>query len=152
MPFPIRSAALVVALVLYALPAMPQAIPQVIDFGDDSGEYPRDGECDDRRFRGVGVSGVLGWLSLGADATDCKAAVDGGRAALWVQEDARAATNCAAVKWGDDSSEYSSDGECDDPRFEGRGAAGILAREDAGRDAADCRKLCEYGLIFLRDY
>ncbi|MDH3263178.1 MAG: hypothetical protein OEM24_04200 [Paracoccaceae bacterium] len=146
MPAPLRCATL--ALALFGVPAAAQQV----DYGDDSGQYPRDGECDDRRFRGVAMAGVLDWLSLGKDASDCKMALEAGRAALWGYDEARAATTCSAVKWGDDSSEYALDGVCDDPRFEGLGAAGILYREDSGRDASDCRLLCEYGLLFLRDY
>ncbi len=137
------------ALLLLAAPALAQEIK----YGDDSGDYPNDDECDDRRFIGPGVvTGELNWASLGKDASDCKAAVDGGRASLWVMDEAKAATNCAAQRWGDDSSEYSLDGVCDDPRFEGVGAANILISDDSGRDATDCRRLCEFGLIYLRDY
>jgi hypothetical protein len=146
MPAPLCRAAL--ALALLGLPAAAQPV----SYGDDTGPYPLDGECDDRRFRGVAMSGVLDWQSLGRDASDCKMALEGGRAALWVFEEARAATECSAIKWGDDSSEYALDGVCDDPRFEGLGVAGLLYREDAGRDASDCRALCEHGLLFLRDY
>jgi hypothetical protein len=47
------------------------------------------------------------------------------------------------IQFGDDSSEWSFDGECDDPRFEGRGMASALLDEDRFRDATDCRKLLE---------
>jgi hypothetical protein len=139
------------AALLLAFLALPAAA-QNIHFGDDSGEYPRDGECDDRRFYGTAMATGLNWRSVGKDASDCKSAYESGRVSLWKEEDARAATVCSAIKWGDDSSEYSNDGACDDPRFEGRGAAEILLQDDAGRDASDCRNLCEYGLIFLREY
>lgn len=140
------------ALLLMAVLAAPPAAAQPVAWGDDSGQYPRDGECDDRRFRGVAMATSLDWLSVGRDATDCRAAFEAGRAALWVLDEATAATLCSAVKWGDDSSEYAGDGACDDPRFEGLGAAEVVVRDDAGRDAADCRRLCEFGLLFLRDY
>lgn len=129
------------------------AFSEDIKYGDDSGPYPTDGECDDRRFYGTGVvTGELNWESLGKDATDCRTAVQSGRAALWDREKAKAATECAAQRWGDDSSEYADDGVCDDPRFEGLGAANILINDDSGRDATDCRRLCEFGLIYLRNY
>lgn len=129
------------------------AAAQSVKFGDDSGPYPNDDECDDRRFYGAGVvAGELNWESLGSDASDCRAAVEAGRASLWVMEDAREATTCGAIRWGDDSSEYSRDGVCDDPRFEGMAAASILIADDSGRDATDCRRLCEFGLIYIRDY
>jgi hypothetical protein len=128
------------------------ALAQSVKYGDDSGDYPGDGECDDRRFFGPSMASTLTWRAVGRDATDCRALHDAGRVELWDIEAARAATNCAAVKWGDDSSEYAGDGTCDDPRFEGMGSADVLEPDDRGRDAGDCRRLCEYGLIFLRDY
>jgi hypothetical protein len=127
-------------------------LAQSIKFGDDSGEYPRDNECDDRRFQGTAMATELDWTSVGKDASDCRALMEAGRISLWNDDAARAATLCSAVKWGDDSSEYAGDGTCDDPRFEGRGAADLLYSEDQGRDATDCRYLCEYGLVYLRDY
>lgn len=142
--------ALLFALAL-GLSAAP-TVAQTVDYGDDSGSYPRDEECDDRRFFGPGVADALDWTHVGKDATDCRALHRAGRVELWDMVAARAATQCAAIKWGDDSSEYANDGTCDDPRFEGMGAADLIYREDAGRDATDCRALCGYGLIFLRDY
>lgn len=129
------------------------AFAQDVKYGDDSGPYPNDDECDDRRFYGVGVvAAELSWESLGKDASDCRAAARAGRASIWDIEKARAATDCAAQRWGDDSSEYANDGVCDDPRFEGMGAASILLADDSGRDATDCRRLCEFGLLYVRDY
>ena len=53
--------------------------------------------------------------------------------------------------FGDNTSRWANDGECDDPRFEGAGAADTLLVEDRGHDAADCRKLFGAGRIALRD-
>jgi hypothetical protein len=53
--------------------------------------------------------------------------------------------------FGDDTSRWANDGECDDPRFEGTGAAETLLVEDRGHDATDCRKLFGAGRIALRD-
>lgn len=145
-----RTAGLVAASLVVAL-ALPAAA-QGVKFGDDSGEYAQDGECDDRRFQGTAMAGSLTWNSVGRDATDCEAAFQAGRIELWKLDQARAATSCSAVKWGDDSSEYANDGSCDDPRFEGMGAAEILLDEDSGRDASDCRRLCDFGLIYVREY
>ena len=139
------------AALLAAFLAAPAAA-QDVNFGDDSGQYPNDNECDDRRFFGPGMVAKLDWESVGKDASDCKAAYDAGRVQLWNMADARAATQCDAIRWGDDSSDYSDDGACDDPRFEGMGAAEILLTNDSGRDASDCRQLCEFGLLSLRDY
>ena len=55
----------------------------IVDFGDDSGEWARDGECDDMRFAGPGMTGTtLLQEDIMRDATDCKTAYDGGR--LWL--------------------------------------------------------------------
>ena len=53
---------------------------QPIDFGDDSGEYAFDGECDDNRFTGPAVFFVY-WPEgeyNGRDATDCRAHYESG--------------------------------------------------------------------------
>lgn len=147
MPRLAQFAAAAIALGL-ALPAAAQAIR----FGDDSGEYARDNECDDRRFAGPAMADELNWRSVGKDASDCRDAFNAGRVVLWSAEEAAASARSSAIKWGDDSSQYANDGACDDPRFEGRGAAEILPKEDAGRDASDCRNLYEFGILFLRDY
>ncbi|MFP4518527.1 MAG: hypothetical protein ACLFQ5_03635 [Oceanicaulis sp.] len=55
------------------------------------------------------------------------------------------------VEFGDDSSTWANDGECDDPRFEGRGMAATLIAEDLGRDATDCKTLYDAGDIRLRE-
>ncbi len=56
------------------------AMAQDIDFGDDSGAWPNDGECDDPRFEGPGVSEF--GIDLYADATDCRDLYDLGEALL----------------------------------------------------------------------
>ncbi len=58
--------------------------------------------------------------------------------------------NRAAVEWGDNTSRWANDGECDDDRFAGPGMADILVESDRFHDAADCRRLYEAGLIYLR--
>lgn len=132
-------------------PAAPAA-PAAIEFGDDSGQYPRDGECDDRRFVGEGMATSLGWADVGRDASDCRPLYEAGRIRLWNPMEAQAATQCAAIDFGDDSSEYANDGECDDIRFEGAAAAFALSAENTGKDAADCTRLCAFGAVSLRDY
>lgn len=42
-----------------------------IDFGDDSGAYPQDGECDDIRFEGPSTASGLTPDNLRGDASDC---------------------------------------------------------------------------------
>ena len=54
------------------------------------------------------------------------------------------------LRVGDDSSEFAHDGECDDPRFTGKGMAGTLLTSDIGRDASDCLGLYHTGKIKLR--
>jgi hypothetical protein len=57
----------------------------------------------------------------------------------------------AQPDFGDNTSEWANDGECDDPRFEGEGTADTLVAADRGHDAADCRKLFNAGRIALRE-
>ena len=123
-----------------------------INFGDDSGQWVNDGECDDRRFYGSGMSRSINWDSVGKDASDCSAAYQASSIRLWVMEDALAATQCSAVNFGDDSGDYPNDSECDDYRFEGRGVAARLNSDANGQDASDCQRLCEFGTLGLRDY
>ena len=112
-----------------------------VQFGDDSGEWARDGECDDPRFQGQGMAEYLYDENAYRDASDCRALFSQRMIRLVVSD---------AVDFGDDSSEWSFDGECDDPRFIGDGMAASLLAEDRGRDASDCRSLYRAGHIRLR--
>ena len=56
-----------------------------------------------------------------------------------------------SLEFGDDSSEWANDGECDDPRFQGDGMSGTLMDQDQARDATDCRKLFETGRIRVKE-
>ena len=53
------------------------------------------------------------------------------------------------VDFGDDTSNWARDGECDDPRFEGPGSALLKLPVDTLRDATDCSMLYEQGEIWL---
>ena len=128
------------------------ASAQQINFGNDSSDYAKDGECDDPRFFGAGMATVLEDENIRRDATDCRNAFTDGRIRLWVEAEARAATDCSRIEFGDDSSEWANDGECDDFRFKGPGTHSIMRSDDIRRDATDCRALCEAGQVFLRDY
>jgi hypothetical protein len=64
---------------------------------------------------------------------------------------ASCATSALSVEFGDDRSQWANDGECDDPRFSGAGAAASLLDEDAYHDATDCRALYQSGRIQLAD-
>ena len=127
-----------------------------IDFGDDSGRWANDGECDDPRFEGEGMAAVLVEEDRLRDASDCRSLFELG--AIVLRGDAPAAppapatapTSPAGIDFGDDSGRWANDGECDDPRFEGEGMAAVLVEEDRLRDASDCRSLFERGAIVLR--
>ena len=126
-----------------------------IDFGDDSSQWANDGECDDPRFEGQGMHGILLDEDLKRDASDCRAAFASG--AIRLKEPAAAATPAASVAhasgidFGDDSGQWANDGECDDPRFRGTGMHGILLNSDLRKDATDCRTLFERGQLGFRD-
>ena len=140
------------------------AVAQIsnIDFGDDSSSWANDGECDDPRFVGEGVADLLLEEDRYADASDCRrlyqqglvelrasfssqGSVAGGR-----EEPARFEIVDSNIDFGDDSSAWANDGECDDPRFVGEGGADLLLEEDRYADASDCRKLYQQGLVELR--
>ncbi|MDR0780729.1 MAG: PPC domain-containing protein [Pseudomonadales bacterium] len=54
-----------------------------------------------------------------------------------------------AIEFGDDSSRWANDGECDDPRFSGPGAASKMLEADRFHDASDCGRLYQRGEIQL---
>ena len=54
-----------------------------IQWGDDAGKYAKDGECDDKRFIGPGMTSTpLLDSDIQHDATDCRAAFNAGRLTL----------------------------------------------------------------------
>ena len=123
-----------------------------IDFGADTSAWAKDGECDDPRFTGQGMSGQPQDSDLFADATDCQTLFDAG-SIQFTGDDVTNGVNPAgdAVDFGADSGEWTNDGECDDPRFEGEGMSAVLLDEDSFADATDCRALFESGMIRLVD-
>ncbi len=118
-----------------------------VDFGNDSSQWANDGECDDPRFTGPGMTSTrLLDQDILADATDCRQAWNAGRITLRSQ-----AGSSAGVEFGDDASQWANDGECDDPRFTGPGMTSTpLLDEDTRHDASDCRRAFEAGQIRLR--
>ncbi len=56
----------------------------------------------------------------------------------------------AALDFGDNSSVYANDGQCDDFRFEGKGMAEILLTDSIGRDANDCQAAFNQETIALK--
>lgn len=55
------------------------------------------------------------------------------------------------IDFGDDLSTWANDGECDDPRFAGEGAASTLLDDDMYHDATDCSTAYAAGTIRLAD-
>ncbi len=124
-----------------------------IDFGDDSSEWANDGECDDPRFEGSGSADQLLDEDIRKDATDCRAAYEAGTVTFKGETASTTAAPAAAadIDFGDDSSQWANDGECDDPRFKGTGSAEELLDEDIRKDATDCRAAYEAGTVTLVD-
>ena len=129
-----------------------------LEFGTDGSQWANDGECDDPRFVGDGTSETLLVEDMGQDAADCRSLFEEGRIRLHPLfggqevslERPRPGGRGNGLDFGDDSSQWANDGECDDPRFAGDGMAETLLSEDEGRDASDCRDLFEQGRISLR--
>ncbi|MBZ8135013.1 hypothetical protein CLD20_17185 [Afifella sp. IM 167] len=128
---------------LFATPAL------AIDFGDDASRWSKDGECDDPRFSGPGMTATpLLNDDILHDATDCKQAYDAGRIVFGKEEPK---PQNQRVDFGDDDGRWSKDGECDDPRFEGPGMTDTpLLDADIRHDATDCRQAYEAGRLNLR--
>ena len=119
-----------------------------IDFGDDSSNWSKDGECDDPRFSGTGMAAELEDIDIGKDATDCRAAYEAGTITLAAEG---STTPMADIDFGDDSSEWAKDQECDDPRFAGAGMASELDDTNIMKDASDCRQAFEDGTVTLAE-
>ena len=124
-----------------------------VDFGDDTSEWANDGECDDPRFTGAGMAAELEDADIGKDAADCRTLFEAGSISLAEGSDDTPSTPTATantdIDFGDDSSDWANDGECDDPRFAGSAMAAELEDADIGRDATDCRTAFEAGNISL---
>ena len=63
--------------------------------------------------------------------------------------DAGPAAIFLSIDFGDDTSDWAQDGECDDPRFDGDGMASTTIVDNRGRDAVDCRRLYDQGRVRL---
>ncbi len=113
-----------------------------VNFGDNSSTWANDGECDDPRFRGSGMASTLSDEHRLRDANDCRSLYETGRIQL--------VTASSSFNFGDDTSSWANDGECDDPRFEGPGTANVLLEADRFRDGTDCRSLYNSGQVQLR--
>ncbi len=130
---------------------VPSAMAQTPDFGDDSSEWARDGECDDMRFIGPGMASVLNDEDRGHDATDCRVAFEQKRVTMRSEALQQRVVEARRIAWGDDEGAFANDGECDDMRFEGEAMTTTVLRvEDVQHDASDCRNAYQDGLIALR--
>jgi len=121
-----------------------------ISFGDDSSQWSGDGECDDPRFVGGGMAYDLDTDDIQRDASDCLRLYQAQRIRLVRTRAQWSTSQCREVRFGNNSSSYARDGECDDPRFTGPGTDSILLGGDRMKDAADCRALCSAGSVWIR--
>ncbi|WP_156953395.1 hypothetical protein [Afifella pfennigii] len=131
---------------LFAALALVSQPAAAIDFGDDASRWANDGECDDPRFSGPGMTQTpLLDSDILHDATDCRQAFDAGRIVFGK------APASEAVDFGDDAGRWANDGECDDPRFEGPGMTETpLLDSDIRHDATDCRQAFDAGRLRLK--
>jgi hypothetical protein len=84
-----------------------------------------------------------------ADATDCSIAYSEGNVTLKDDTPDTSSSNFR-INFGDDSGGFPNDGECDDPRFQGRGAAMELYDDNILGDATDCRAAYEAGTVIYQ--
>ena len=138
------------ALIMSITAVTPSTAQTTPNFGDDTSEFAQDGECDDPRFTGVGGATSTTIENVGKDASDCTRLYNLGEIRLNRTKDQSSISECKAISFGDDSSEWAKDNECDDPRFTGSGMADVLNPADLGRDAQDCSALCNSGSIWVR--
>ena len=118
-------------------------------FGDDSGEWPSTAS--------VTIPGSSELLPLKAPAcrtscamlSDCYEAWSNGHVTL-ILPVAVLDRLPAGFDLGGDTSEWAFDGECDDPRFEGKGMARDPLTADQARDATDCVKGLLSGAVELK--
>ncbi len=137
-----------IGLLLLGNAAQPAFAQDEIDFGDDASEWANDGECDDPRFSGDGVDGILLAEDRMHDASDCRALFESGE----IQLKAPVSLDSSGLDFGDDSGEWANDGECDDARFVGQGVADALVVDNIGRDASDCSSLFADGSARVSRY
>jgi hypothetical protein len=138
-------AVLVAGVALCAVLTAPVLAAPKFSFGDDKGEYSNDGECDDPRFAGPGMTGTpLLSDDVLHDASDCRVAFEAGKVTL------RGVADDGTIDFGDDAGAYSADGECDDLRLIGSGmTASSLLEDDIMHDATDCEAAYEAGKLKL---
>lgn len=136
-------------LMVSALPTLAQELADAIDWGDDTSTWANDGECDDPRFEGEGVASLTEPADRFRDATDCRTLFEAGQITLSNPDLAsRPPLHVDGIQFGNDTSEWALDGECDDPRFSGDGMAlGELSAKNAYADSTDCLGHWEAGTL-----
>ena len=127
-------------------------------FGNDWGQWPNDGQCDDPRFRNVpGVRELLmaefnNTQNVGRDATDCRNAMAVKAIELRPNDDIE------GLHFGNDLSLWAYDYECDDGRFEAIYSpqhnaditmSTVPSNNSVEKDATDCRGAYEQKRIVL---
>ncbi len=119
-----------------------RTLPEGFDAGTDSGAWVFDDVCNDPRFAPdprYPQAVVHGDHGEGRDATDC---LHG-----FLVRHAWPTWQDTGIAFGDDSSEWAFDSECDDPRFTGAAMAGSIEAKNILRDATDCREALEEGSV-----
>ena len=143
-----------------SLMLMPHASAQSFSFGDNDSEYAHDGECDDPRFAGPGMANSPSYADIAHDAADCSDLYYDDLVyfyqdlELFEDETSNNDDDFYDVEesdeFGNNTSGYAHDGECDDPRFYGSGMASVLSDNDIANDAADCRQQYIQGNIYWK--
>ncbi|KAG1651465.1 hypothetical protein GQR58_027067 [Nymphon striatum] len=123
------------------------ALADTVKFGSNGSDYANDGECDDRRFFGRGMADDLDRDDIGLDANDCKKLYRAKKIQLWNRAAAKAASKNAKINFGNNSSEWANDGQCDDIRFEGPGTDSMISVDDRRKDANDSSIQCVHSSI-----
>lgn len=123
------------------------SVSKALDFGDDNGNWPNDGMCDDPRFEGPKAGDGQIDEDIGHDATDCKAAFEAGLVTRTYDPAVMAVDD---IYFGNDSTPFKNDGICNDPRFAGEKTDPQNTVGASKMDKTDCRALFEAGEIWLR--
>ena len=121
-------------------------------FGDDSSQFSNDGECDDPQFIGQSMANGGGSAEhRGHDRTDCLTAFQAGSLKIAPVIPVNQRITVSGINFGDDESAFANDGECDDPRFTGEGAAVNPQEVNRGHDASDCLAGFQSGTVTLNE-
>lgn len=149
--------------VRFAGPAMTTTGFLESDVGHDASDCKADFEAGEIYLRGPGDTSMEALLEESADETvgEITGEITGesetetftGPGLVDAYDDPPAnGVMFNGINFGDDTSEWAADGECDDPRFGGAGMTDTtLLPEDAYHDAADCLAAWKTGALQLVD-